>query len=419
MANQEAAPLVVNGKPRFYYGYIIVAAAGSTQLIFHGIINTFGIFFKPLLAEFGWSRATLSGASSISFLIIGSVSILVGGLIDRVGPRIVMVVCGLFFGTGIFLMSQVHSIWQLYLFFGVIVGIGLSAGDVIPLSITARWFVKKRGMMSGIVKVGTGMGMFIMPLVASGLIATYSWRTSYVILGVLALVSLVALAQLMRRDPSQMQQLPDGEEQITADSVNSIGGGLSLQEAVHTRQFWTFCAVFLVLVFASNTILIHIVPHARDTGISALSAATILSVLGGVSIVGRLVMGGSGDRIGNKLALIICFAILLVTMLWLQIAGDLWMFYLFAAIYGFAHGGFFALVSPTVAELFGIRAHGMILGIVLFSGTIGGGIGSVLAGYIFDITNSYQMVFLILAVLSITGLILTTGLRPISVGGDE
>ncbi len=419
MANQEASLLAVTAKPRFFYGYIIVAAASSIQMVSMGIVNTFGIFFKPLLAEFGWSRATLSGASSVSFLIMGLVSIIVGVLIDRFSPRIVMVVCGLFFGAGFLLMSQVHSIWQLYLFYGVIVGIGLSAGDVIPLSTTARWFVKKRGMMSGIVKAGTGMGMFIMPLVAVGLIATYSWRTSYVILGALALVSLVALAQLMRRDPTQMQLLPDGGEQVTADSVNSIGVGLSLREAVHTRQFWTFCAVFLTLVFSANTILIHIVPHAMDMGISAISAATILSVLGGVSIVGRLVMGSAGDRIGSKLALIICFAILLVTMLWLQIAGALWMFYLFAAIYGFAHGGFFALVSPTVAELFGIRAHGVILGIVLFSGTIGGGIGAVLAGYIFDITNSYQLVFLILAVLSITGLILTTGLRPISEGGNK
>ena len=158
-----------------------------------------------------------------------------------------------------------------------------------------------------------------------------------------------------------------------------------------------------------------------DLGISPTNAANVLAAIGGVSIVGRFTMGSAGDRIGHKLAMIICFLILVVALFWLQFAKELWMLYLFVAIYGIAHGGFFALISPMVAELFGTGSHGVIFGIVLFSGAIGGGIGSVLAGHIFDITtpHSYQLAFLIFAGVSIIGLILCFLLRPVINKGGE
>lgn len=414
MAKQEISPLTGTGKPRFFYGYVIVAACFGIQAIAFGIYSAFGVFLNPLLTEFGWSRATISGAASLSFLFFGFLAIIMGGLSDRFGPRIVMTACGFFLGLGFLLMSQISTIYHLYLVYGVIVGIGQSATDVVLLSTIARWFVEKRGTMSGIAKVGTGLGMLIMPLVAIGLISAYGWRTSYFILGAVALVFITSVAQLLRREPGQMRQLPDGEEQATAGSLDLAEGGLSLREAIHTRQFWTICVAYLTIFFCINTILVHIAPHAMDLGISATNAAGILSTIGGVSMVGRLVMGNAGDRVGNKWAIVICFLILVAALSWLQLAKELWMLYLFAGIYGFAHGGFFALISPIVAGLFGMSSHGVILGMVLCCGTIGGAIGPVLAGHIFDITHSYQLAFLILVVFSIIGLTLTTSLRPIT-----
>ena len=136
-------------------------------------------------------------------------------------------------------------------------------------------------------------------------------------------------------------------------------------------------------------------------------------------MVGRLVMGFAGDRIGHKRAMVVCFLTLITALSWLQVARELWMLYLFAAIYGFNHGGVFALISPTVAGLFGTRSQGTLLGIVICSGTIGGSIGSVLAGYIFDVTGSYQLAFFILLVLAIVGLILAILIRPIRKGGEK
>ncbi len=415
MAKEEILPLTKAGKPRVFYGYIILAAGFSIMVIIHGIVNTFGVFFNPLLTEFGSTRAAISVANSLAFFTTGCAAILMGSLSDRFGPRVVLTTCTVFFGVGHLLASQASALWQMYLFF-IVIGIGLSASDVVLLSIVVRWFIKRRGVMSGIMKVGTGMGMMAMPLVASVLISTFDWRNSYRILGALALVAAIPLAQLVRRDPHEMGLLPDGERHPDVESPVLVEEGLSFGEAIHTRQLWMICGFYMTLLFCTVSVMTHIVPHAVDLGISQTIAAGIISTIGGTSMPGRLVMGFVGDRIGHKGAMVVCFFILVAVLSWLQVARELWMLYLFAAIYGFNHGGFFALISPMVAGLFGTRSQGLLLGIVIFSGTIGGSIGSVLVGYIFDITGSYQLAFLILLVLAIVGLVLTTLIRPISKG---
>jgi MFS family permease len=139
----------------------------------------------------------------------------------------------------------------------------------------------------------------------------------------------------------------------------------------------------------------------------------VLSTIGGVSILGRIVMGAANDRIGGRAALIICLIVLFGSFVWLQLATEVWMLFLFAVIYGFAHGGFFTVVSPMVAELFGTGSHGLLFGIILFSGTLGGAVGPLMAGWTFDVTGSYRLVFLVLSVLTLIGFVLLMLLRPI------
>lgn len=380
-------------RPRYFYGYNIVASGFGIQALGVGTFIAFGVFFKPLLADFGWSRATLSGAQSMVLLIAGFLGILAGRLNDRFGPRIVITVAGFFFGLGLILMSGLNSVWQLYLFYGVVVGIGLSSIDIIPLSTTARWFVRRRGMMTGLVKVGTGTGQFAIPLVASMLIAAYGWQTSYLVIGAAAMVLLISIGQLLRRDPARMGLLPDGDRESQTESSKPAETGFSLHEALRTRQFWTICVVYLATMFCLLMIMVHIVPHATDIGISSTVAAGVLSAIGAISMAGRFIAGIAIDRIGNRLSMIICFILLILVLLWLQLARELWMFYLFAVVYGFAHGGLFTAISPIVAEYFGLRAHGALFGIVFFSSMVGGAIGPVLAGHIFDITGSYTIAF--------------------------
>ena len=182
------------------------------MMIIHGIVNTFGVFFNPLLTEFASTRAAISAANSLAFLTTGCAAIFMGLLSDRFGPRAVLTTCAVFFGVGHLLMSQVSTLWQTYLCF-IVIGIGFSSSDVVPLSIVVRWFVKKRGMMSGIMKVGTGLGIMVMPLVASVLIGKLEWRNAYLILGTMVLVVVIPLVQLLQRDPQTMGLLPDGEAQ--------------------------------------------------------------------------------------------------------------------------------------------------------------------------------------------------------------
>jgi MFS family permease len=400
-------------RPPIFYGYVIVVASFFIQVATWGTNNSFGVFFDPLLTEFGWLRASLSVAASFNYLGYGCASILMGNLNDRFGPRLIMTGCGFFVGLGYLMMTQLHEVWHLYIAFGLFVGVGMGGMDVILLSTTARWFEKKRGIMSGIIKVGTGAGMVVMPILISWLLRGYGWRISFGVLAVMIPVVVISLAQFLVRDPAGKGQLPDNEKVETPCRANGEEEGLSFHEAVRTRQFWTLCVVFFFVLFCIYVILIHIVQHAIDLGITAQGAAGILAAIGGVSIAGRLVMGGASDRIGNKRALFICLLLLLTGLGWLQLAGGLWSFYLFAAIYGFGHGGFFALSSPLAAGLFGTRSHGLIFGLIIFSSSIGGALGPLFAGHLFDVTGSYRVVFLTLTALCILALALTASLKPI------
>jgi MFS family permease len=399
-------------KTRYFYGYNIVAAGFLVQAVCIGAMFTYGVFFKEFQATFGWSRAMISGASSLAFLVMGAGGILAGTLNDQIGPRIIITVSGASLGIGYMLMAYLELPWQLYLLYGGFVGIGFSTHDVITLSTVARWFVIRRGMMSGLVKVGTGAGQLLVPLVATGLIASFGWRLAYLIIGAVSLVALVAVAQLMKRDPQGIGQMPDGGHHRARRTTHSETPNLPLRAAARTLQFWTLCIAEFAIFFCLLTTIVHIVPHAQDRGLGPTISAAVLSTIGGVSMLGRIVMGTASDGIGGKRSLIICFIILIGSLGWLQVADSAWMLFTFAVIYGFAHGGLFTVMSPTVAELFGTGSHGLLFGMVLFSGTVGGSVGPLMTGYIFDLTGSYQAAFVVLTALAIMGLVLIILLRP-------
>jgi MFS family permease len=405
-------------KGKYFYGYVIATACFSIQAVGIGTYISFGVLFNPLISEFGWSRASIAGASSMAFLLMGLLGIVGGRLNDRIGPRKLMTVTGIFFGLGYLLMSRLETVWQLYLFFGLIFGIGLSSVDVISLTTITRWFVRKRGVVTGIVKVGTGAGQMTIPFLASILITSYGWRYACILIGVVMLIILVAIAQLMRRDPGMMGLSPDGDETGPANEPALAVEGLSLGEAIRTRQFWAICAADLTIVFCLMLVVVHIVPFTIDIEVSPTRAAGVLSTIGGVSMAGRFISGLAIDRVGSRRVMIFCFFLLIAGLLWLQLAKELWMIYLFAVIYGIAHGGFFTTLSPLVAEFFGIKSHGALFGITMFCGTFGGALGPFLAGYIFDVTGGYGLAIWICILMSALGFVLISLLKPIEEGGQ-
>ncbi|MDJ0780712.1 MAG: MFS transporter [Desulfosarcinaceae bacterium] len=394
------------------YGYLIAAICFSIQAIGIGVYIAFGVFFNPLMAEFGWSRAAISGASSLAFFVMGLFGVVIGRLNDRIGPRLLMTVTALFLGLGCVLMARLSALWELYLFYGLIFGIGLSSIDVIALSTIARWFAQRRGFMTGIVKVGTGAGQFAVPLLASVLILTYGWRWGFAIIGVAGGVILMLMAQLLRRDPSAMA--PAATQTHGPVQVPSMdASGVPFATALKTIQLWTICLINLFLVFCLMIVMLHIVPHARDLGFSPMAAAGVLSTIGAVSMLGRFLAGMAIDRRGSKAVMFTCFLLLMVGLIWLQVAHRLWMLYLFATIYGLAHGGFFTAISPLVAEWFGIGSHGALFGIVVCFGTTGGAVGPLMAGRLFDLNGSYSATFWIITVMALAAWGLLLALRPL------
>ncbi len=406
MAENTVSPSVENKSSKFFYGYIIVIAGFFVLMLAYGSVYTFGSFFKPVSQEFGWTRAMTSGAYSLYQVLHGFLGIFAGRLSDRLGPRVVVTICGLSLGLGYILMSQINSIWQLYLYYGVLVSLGMSSGYIPIASAAARWFVKRRGLMTGLLVSGTGVGTVILPPVASQLITIFNWSTSYIILGAIVLVIIVIAAQFLRPDPVKMGLLPYGGKEVKVEHVASEVGGFSLREAMRNRQYWVLIATFFLFLFSQQAIMVHIVPHATDLGNSAVSAAIILSVIGGAGIAGRIGMGGAGDRIGNKRSLVIGLILQAVSLISLLGMKELWMFYVFAAIYGFGYGSMIALQTPILAELFGLKSLGAILGMLIFVGTIGGAIGPLVVGMIFDSTSSYTSGFILCAVLSVISIAL-------------
>jgi MFS family permease len=165
----QSLPLATKKKPKVFYGYIVLAACFFAMVIIHGIVNTFGVFFTPLQDYFHTSREAISAANTIMFFTNGVFAVLMGILADRLGPRVVFTVGTVIYGLSYILLSQISAMWQLYVVF-IFIGIGFGPSDVIPLSLVVRWFVKKRGMMSGIAKTGTGVGMTLVPIATAVLI---------------------------------------------------------------------------------------------------------------------------------------------------------------------------------------------------------------------------------------------------------
>lgn len=382
--------------------YRVVFAACLTQFTVIGLLFSYGLFFKVFETEFGWSRTLLSSCSSIAYFMMGLLAILAGRLNDTYGPGPVLRVSGIIYGLGFILLSQVTEPWHLIALFGLFLSVGLSTHDVVTLGTIARWFPRRRGVMTGVVKVGTAAGQVTIPPIAAYLILQYGWQNALMILGGAGAALLLA-ASFNMKDPEQ--QNPDTKTNVAV-------AGLSFKEARRTRKLWLMCAIQFLFFPSLATIPLHIVVHGMDLGMTAGVAAFLLSTMGVSSVVGRLAGGRLVDVIGGKRTMIVCFVPLIIAVFSLLYIDAYWMLYFAIAIYGFAHGGLFTIISPTVAEYFGLRAHGVIFGVIVFCGTIGGAIGPVMAGRIFDVTGSYFYAFSTLAVLACLGLILVMMLPP-------
>jgi len=403
--------LKCSGRPRLESGYTIVIVAFVMMMIIWGTFNTFGVFFEPLIKEFGWTRAMTSGASALNTIIFGILCVFSAGLSERFGPRWVMTVCGAILGLSYYLMARIASPRELYLYLGVFVAIGMS--PYIPLlSLVPRWFPTKRGRMNAIVMSGMGLGQMVMPPVAGYLIFLWQWRNAYLAIALLTIVVMVTACQFLRNPPGEAASPAGATDPHDEGPASRQAPGQALGQALRSREFRLLCVLYFSFLYSNVAITVHLVIHATGLGIPAREATITLALIGGACIIGMNVMGNLADRFSNRAALGISYAVMALSLFWLISSGSEGSLFLFSIAFGFAYGGMQVLFSPLVAEVFGTRSHGVILAAGALAGSVGAALGPIVTGYIFDVLRSYTVAFILCAVLALTGFVSTLLLTP-------
>ncbi|MBI5967699.1 MAG: MFS transporter [Deltaproteobacteria bacterium] len=384
-------------------GWIIVAAGFLVLMASGGSHFAFSVFLIPLSEEFGWTRASTAGIFSLSVLIFGIGSIFSGRMVDRFGPRLVVGAGGVLMGSGLVLSAIIQSLWQLYACYGIMIGIGVSAGWG-PLTATvSRWFIARRGLAMGIMSIGVSMGILIVPPLSRHLITVFGWRSSFALMGVITGAIIVGSAFLLHSDPNRMGLVPYGEkipeprpEGVYPSPSSKITlKDWSLPQALVTRTFWMIFAGYLLWCMGFYMVPVHLAAYCTDIGLSPMAAALAVSLIGGGSIFGKVLMGLLSDRIGPQKVLVINLLLQSVCIFGLIGSRSITSLYFFSSIFGFGYGGTGPQLPVVAAKFFGLSSIGAIFGILILSGQIGGAIGPLLAGRIFDLSQSYLGAFIL------------------------
>lgn len=397
----------------FFYGYVVAAAGFVVWLVGFGVYTSaFGVLLKPLLTEFGWSRAGATLGYSLSTIVYGALAIIMGRLTDKLGPRIVVAGFGSFLGISYLLMSQVNELWQFQLNYALVAAIGVSIVVVPVMATVSRWFVRRRGLMIGIVQAGTGIGGLIFAPLTAWLILTYDWRLSYVILGVIALVGLIIPGLFLKSVPRDtIQSHGDTSGIVTShtedQSERLLSTGFSLREAMGTRQFWIITGLYFSFGFCRSAFLPHTAAYVQDKGFSLIDGANVLAALNVSSILGRIIMGRVGDMIGNRPALLISEVLTTISLGLGLITSDLWGLYLYGFVFGFGWGAQAVLRFAVSSEAFGLASIGVVMGVLGLAEAVAASFGTYIAGYIFDVVGNYQPAFWLGIAISVMGIMLS------------
>ncbi len=399
-------------KHGLFYGWVVLAIAFITISVSFAIRNTFSVFYPAIVEEFGWGRGNTALMFSINILVYGLVAPVVGSLIDRFDPRVVLPVGACIMGGGIALCSLASTQWQFYLLYGVMVAIGLSITGWAPLTtIASNWFAKKRGLVFGV--LGASFGTSLMAAsIAQFLISSFGWKLAYVIIGTFSIAVIVpSCAIFMRHAPRDKEPLSDGTAPMPSDpqmqhrvkAESNLKGGWSnatwtIARAMKTYQFWLlFLIAFCLMGVAETTVVAHQVYFFRDVGYLPMQAATIYSAFGIAFVLGNL-CGSFSDRLGREIVFIpSCLLAAGGTSILFLVNGTSlpWLPFLFSVCFGFGVGNAVTAFYATVADLFHGKHFGSIQGFMVLGFSLGGTISPWLAGFLHDRTGTYVVAFCI------------------------
>lgn len=382
-------------KEPIFYGWIVLAACFAISFCW-GAYFSYGVFLKPLAADLGQGRGMISSVFSVFMVVSGISGIFMGRIIDKHGTKIPLFVSGSLSAVGFFLCSQIQTLWQLYLCYGI-TSIGAGVIFSLPLATVQRWFVKKRGLALGITTAGAGAGVMIVAPLTAHLISCYGWRFCYIIIGAAVFIIFAGSGLVIVPRPELMGLKPYGKD--TGGVLQKIEAAAeinewSMRELVHTKAFLLINAIFFFSVMPTYLVSIHICSFATDIGFSETSAALILGLIFAFSIPGRVGGGLLAEKTGWVKGFFICCLACAFIVAWLTtIKGS--GLYLFVILYGLFFGSRTPMVPGLAGYLFGTKLLAGMLGIINISAFVGGAVGASLAGLIFDKTGNYHIAFLV------------------------
>ena len=391
----------------FFYGWAIVAVVFVTMGIGVNARTAFSLLFPPILDEFGWDRGVTAGAFSFGFFISAFLSPLLGRLMDKHGPLIMLEVGVAVMGAGLLLAAQVTQPWQLYLTIGVLVGGGsVCLGYTGQSLFLPNWFVRRRGLAMSIAFSGVGIGSIVLFPWLQTLIVQAGWRSACTHLGLLVLILLAPLNLLVRRRPEDLGLGPDGDGTATAATTTAghenvvdrawVAIDWTLARALRTARFWWIALGFFCALFSWYAIQVHQTKYLTESGFSPMYAAWALGFVSFVAIPGQIALGHISDRIGREwvwavgnAGFVLCYAALLL-MRDYPYPALLWFMVL---VQGFLGYSVTSVLGAIVAEIFQGRQFGSIFGSLMGIGLIGGAVGPWVTGALHDASGSYMLAF--------------------------
>ncbi|MDO8532036.1 MAG: MFS transporter [Dehalococcoidia bacterium] len=408
-----------------FFGWWILTSFNALNFYANGTLYYgFTAFFSPIASEMGWSRAAVATGASLFRMESGEAfAPLIGYLFNKVGARRLMMIGASVTGLGFIALSQMQTLWHYYAAF-TLLALGFSfTFSIVMVPVLANWFHKKRGLAFGLLAGGNATGGLMVPLLPL-LISQYGWRSTLLVIGLMAWVYCLPLTLVVRQRPEDMGLRPDGDAQDTAKQAvandNTRPGGLrvitertsTVAQAVRHRSFWFIAAAFTIWAMVINSITVHVIPFFTDQGFPPTTAALAVTALTLTSILSRIGFGRLADTFDSRYLLIACnlsAAAGLAVMAFVQ--GPL-LIPLFVLSSFIAYGGAIPLRPQLLAVYYGPKALPMLHGVLLMVTTLGSTIGPVYAGWVYDTTGSYTIAWVTMSLLSLFGIPFILLARP-------
>jgi MFS family permease len=403
-------PEEMKSKFHLFYGWYVLAA-GFVILFFNaGARFSIGVMFKPMIGEFGWSRAAMSLGFFLYMTFFAISLTVIGRFYDRYGPKWVIVISTLFLSAGYMSISLINSLWQFYICYGFLAAIGLGGTSLSLVAVViSKWFEKGRGLATSLALSGSCLGQFVLVPLITIFVLGSGWRAAHFFLGLVMLVLNIVLALVViKGDPERLSQKPFGygkggeEKESNGQSPSSANPpDLGLREAMRTYSFWLYFVVMFICGSGDFLVATHLIPLVTDHGISATTAGNMLAWYGLMSLGGILIAGPASDLIGTRIPIAITFVMRVFLFLMILKYQNLVSFYVLALAFGFTHLVTAPLTPILLGRLYGFSHIGLLSGVIFTIHYLAGGFWAYVGGLIFDHTGTYQLAFILSAIMAV------------------